>query len=47
MWGQDPAMIAHRVERINTLTPAVVEDAFQKYFPIDRHTVVTLLPAPK
>jgi zinc protease len=45
MWGQEPAMIAHRVERINTLTPAVVQDAFKKYFPADRMTVVTLVPA--
>ena len=44
MWGQEPAMIAHRVERINTLTPAAVQDAFKKYFPADRMTVVTLGP---
>jgi predicted Zn-dependent peptidase len=47
MWGQDPAIIAHRVERINTLTPAVVQEAFKKYFPADRMTTVTLVPAPK
>ena len=47
MWGQEPAMIAHRVERINTVTVANVQDAFRKYFPADRMTVVTLLPAPK
>jgi zinc protease len=45
MWGQDPAMIAHRLERINTVTPAVVQEAFKKYFPADRMTVVTLVPA--
>ena len=44
MWGQDPAIIAKRVERINTLTPATVKDAFNKYFPSERQTVVTLLP---
>ena len=47
MWGQDPAMIAHRVERINAVTPATVQEAFKKYFPVDRMTVVTLVPAPK
>lgn len=46
MWGQDPSMIAHRLDRINALTPAVVQDAFKKYFPADRSTVVTLVPAP-
>ena len=47
MWGQDPSMIAHRLDRINALTPAVIQDAFKKYFPADRSTVVTLVPAPK
>jgi len=46
MWGQDPAMIAHRLERISTVTPAAVQEAFKKYFPADRMTVVTLVPAP-
>jgi len=45
MWGQDPPMIAHRVERINALTTESVRDAFRKYFPADRTTVITLLPA--
>ena len=44
MWGQDPAIIAKRIERINTLTPASVKEAFNKYFPSDRQTVVTLVP---
>jgi zinc protease len=47
MWGQDPSMIAHRLDRINALSPAVIQDAFKKYFPADRSTVVTLVPAPK
>ena len=38
-------MIAHRVERINALTTASVREAFRKYFPADRTTVITLLPA--
>ena len=47
MWGQDPGMIAHRLDRINSVTPAAVQEAFKKYFPADRMTVVTLVPAPK
>ena len=45
MWGQDPVMIAHRVERINALTTANVKEAFNKYFPSNRTTIVTLMPA--
>jgi zinc protease len=45
LWKQDPVIIAHRVERINALTTESVRDAFRKYFPADRTTVVTLLPA--
>ena len=44
MWGQDPAIIATRVARIDALTPASVQEAFKKYFPADRTTVVTLMP---
>jgi zinc protease len=45
MWGQDPAIIAKRVERINTLTPAIIQETFKKYFPADRSTAITLMPA--
>lgn len=45
MWGQDPSIIAKRVERINALTPASLQDAFKKYFPVERSTIVTLVPA--
>ena len=45
MWGQDPVMIAHRVERINALTAASVQEAFRKYFPTARSTAITLGPA--
>ena len=44
MWKQDPVIIGKRVERINALTPATVQDAFKKYFPMNRRTVVTLMP---
>jgi zinc protease len=47
MWGQDPAIIARRLDRINAVTPAAVQEAFKKYFPAERMTVVTLAPAPK
>jgi zinc protease len=45
MFAQDPAIIATRVDRINALTVASVKEAFNKYFPEDRETVVTLMPA--
>jgi zinc protease len=45
MWGQEPAMIARRVERINALTTASVQEAFRTYFPTGRSTVITLGPA--
>jgi zinc protease len=45
LYQQDPGIIATRVERINALTVASVKDAFNKYFPEDRETVVTLMPA--
>ena len=47
MWGQEPGMIAHRLDRINAITPAGVQDGFKKYFPADRLTVVTLVPTAK
>ena len=46
LYHQDPAIIATRVDRINALTVASVKEAFDKYFPQDQTTVVTLLPAP-
>ena len=45
MYRQDPAIIATRADRIDALTVASVKDAFNKYFPEDRTTVVTLMPA--
>jgi predicted Zn-dependent peptidase len=44
MLGRDPAEILTRPARIDALTPAVLQDAFKKYFPLDRYTVVTLVP---
>ena len=42
--GRDPAEILQRPQRIDAVTPAAVQQAFRKYFPLDRYTVVTLRP---
>ncbi len=34
----------HARARIEAVTPALVQDTFKKYFPLDRYTVITLLP---
>ena len=47
LFEQDPALLLHRNERIDALTPQTVQDAFKKYFPLDRSTVVTLMPGSK
>jgi zinc protease len=46
MYDRDPGEILTRNKRIDTLTPQVLQDVFRKYFPADRSTVVTLVPAP-
>jgi zinc protease len=47
LFGQEPATLLHRNERIEALTPQTVQEAFRAYFPMDRSTVVTLMPATK
>ncbi len=42
--GRDPMLILKRMERIDAVTPANLHDAFKKYFPRDRYTMVTLMP---
>ena len=42
--GGDPRDIVTRFQRIDSLTPAVVQQTFRQYFPMDRYTVVTLMP---
>lgn len=42
--GGNPGDIVTRTSRIDAVTPALVQDTFRKYFPLDRYTVVTLLP---
>lgn len=41
---RDPLLILKREERIAALTRENIREAFRKYFPLDRYTVVTLLP---
>ena len=43
--GRDPAEILRRPEHIAAVTPTAVQEAFRRYFPMDRYTVVTLVPA--
>jgi zinc protease len=45
MTGGDPRDILNRKERIDAVTPAVMQETFKTYFPMDRRTVVTLTPA--
>jgi zinc protease len=44
MLNRDPSEIITRESRIQALTPAVIQETFRKYFPLDRYTVVTLVP---
>ncbi len=44
MLGWDPKRIAKRRERIDLLTTENLKATFQKYFPMDRYTIITLLP---
>jgi zinc protease len=44
-FGWDPLRILHRRERIDRLTRENLRATFAKYFPLDRYTVITLLPA--
>jgi zinc protease len=45
--GRDPKLILTREERINAITQQNLHEMFKKYFPMDRYTVVTLVPEPK
>jgi zinc protease len=44
MYGWDPAGIARRDQRTERLTQENIKAMFQKYFPMDRYTLVTLKP---
>jgi len=41
---RDPMLILSRLQRIDAVTPALLHETFKKYFPMDRYTVVTLVP---
>jgi zinc protease len=45
MFDRDPHEILTRTQRIDRVTPQVLQDVFKKYFPADRSTIVTLVPA--
>ena len=42
--GRDPLRILARTERAESLTQDNIHAALRKYFPLQRHTVVTLMP---
>jgi zinc protease len=42
--GRDARKITQRIERADSLSVENVHAAFRKYFPQDRHTIVTLMP---
>ena len=41
---RDPNLILTREQRIDAITPQNLHEMFKKYFPMDRYTVVTLVP---
>jgi zinc protease len=44
--GGDPMDILTRGARIDGVTRQALQEAFKRYFPEDRSTIVTLVPAP-
>jgi zinc protease len=46
IYDRDPGEILTRNQRIDAITPQVLQDVFKQYFPVDRSTIVTLVPAP-
>jgi zinc protease len=42
--GWDPLRLTKRFERTESLTAEQVQAAFKKYFPMNRYTIVTLMP---
>jgi zinc protease len=45
-FGRDPHEVLTRAERIDAITPQVLQEVFKRDFPANRSTVVTLVPAP-
>jgi zinc protease len=46
MFDRDPHEILTRSQRIDAITPQILQDAFRKYFAAERMTIVMLKPAP-
>jgi zinc protease len=44
LYGMDPVDVVRRAERIDKVTPHVLQDTFKQYFPFERYTIVTLVP---
>jgi zinc protease len=44
-YNRDPGEILTRGTRIDAVTPAVLQEVFKQYFPANRSTIVTLMPA--
>ena len=42
--GRDPGGILKRIERVDSLNQQNIHEAIKKYFPVERHTIVTLMP---
>jgi zinc protease len=42
--GRDPLLILQRQQRIESVTAANIQETFRKYYPMERFTVVTLVP---
>jgi zinc protease len=45
--GRDPMLILTREQRIDAINQANLHETFKKYFPLDRYTIVTLVPEKK
>ncbi|HZR26366.1 MAG TPA: insulinase family protein [Vicinamibacterales bacterium] len=45
MYDRNPSEILTREQRINSITPQVLQQVFKQYFPLNRTTTVTLLPS--
>ena len=44
--GRDPNLILTREQRIDAINRENIHEMFKKYFPMDRYTVITLVPEP-
>jgi len=45
--ARDPRGILRRAERADSLTKENIHAVVRKYFPVDRHMIVTLMPEPE